>query len=988
MNKRLFFLFLLFLIFKQNIIAQKYWQQEVNFKIDVELNDSLNTLSAFEEIEYINNSPDSLHFIWFHLWPNAYSGHKTEFWKQKLTSYEAKEFFDYKKNPGYIDSLDFIVDGKKAIWEFHPDHVDICKVSLPKVLSPGERIKISTPFYVKIPSSEYSRLGHAQNTYQITQWYPKPAVYDKNGWHEMPYLNMGEFYSEFGSFDVSISLPADFVVGATGNLQTQSEIEFLDKKSKEKNEDSLSQNVQLAKRENKTIRYTEKNIHDFAWFADKNFQVRKSEVELPHSGRKVTTWSMFNQSDAELWEDATTYINDAIYYYSLWNGDYPYTNCTAVEGALSAGGGMEYPTITIIGTSMNARSLEEVIMHEVGHNWFYCLWGFNERDFPYLDEGMNTANQLRYIEVKYPGTKMYELFLGKTGKNMALSFDVANLDYFDKFELNWLMTDRINLYQPINSTSEDFHLLNYAFIAYYKAAHAWHYLRNYLGEGEFDRIMQVFYRQWKFKHPYPNDLKQLFEKESGKNLDWFFDDVIGTNKIIDYKIKRIKGDSILVKNKGKIASPFQLSVSETDTGKWYEGFSGKKWLQKSSEEKSKITIDPRHFTLDINRRNNSFSKAKLFSRSKPFKLQIIGSAINPVKNQLFYVPVVGLNNLNGFMPGMAFYNSFIPSKRFQFLFMPMYGIKNHDVAGNITLRYLARNNFTYQLKFKQYGYSPETGESEAKSYNRLQALINYRFHPDISKGSWTDFYASYVKLSNVYDLDEFLNFEISHVNRNKLTPFSLKVNFELAQDFMKLTAEGKMRINYGRHKKYFDIRIFTGLVDMPATNNAGIYGLSMTGRGGYADYQADYLFLDRSSGNRQNPGLYNNQVLISEGGFVSYVPDIFSNRIVSTINLKSSLPKTNFVKVFLNLGIQRNTINEEMALPTDPNPQPLDGLQYETGVELSLIPDIFVIYFPLLLSPDLKGLNENFTDKYFQKVRFTLKLNIFGPTNRIGDYLY
>ncbi|MCF8370766.1 MAG: M1 family metallopeptidase [Bacteroidales bacterium] len=969
-------------------VAQNYFQQEVNFKIKVELNDSLHSLSAFEEIEYINNSPDSLTFIWLHIWPNAYSNHKTAFWKQKLTEYKAKEYWDYKKNPGYIDSLDFNINGQKAQWEYHPEHVDICKLILTNPLPPGESIAITTPFYVKIPPSTYSRLGHTGQSYQITQWFPKPAVYDKTGWHAMPYLDIGEFYSEFGSFDVSITLPAGYIVGATGNLQTQSEIDWLNKLSNEKektNTGKLNTYIQAGRDGKKTIRYTQDNIHDFAWFANKSFRVRKSEVELPHSGRKVTTWAMHTGTQSGLWENATTYINDALHYYSLWNGDYPYDNCTAVEGALSAGAGMEYPMITIIGTSMNARSLEDVIMHEVGHNWFYGIWGFNERDFPYLDEGMNTANQLRYIETKYPGTKMYESVFDD--EELAEKFDIADRTYFDSYELAWLMSERMNMNQPINTTSEDFHIMNYGFISYQKAAHAWHYLRNYLGEPEFDRIMQVFYAEWRFKHPQPKDLRQVFERETKKDLDWFFDDVIGTTKEIDYKISKVKGDKVLIKNKGKVAGPFQLSVPEKEIAIWNEGFTGKKWMELASGEKSKIVIDPEHYTLDVNRRNNSYQKGKIFPHAKPFKLQIIGSADNPNKTYLFYIPVFGLNGLNGLMPGMAFYNSFLPQKRFQFLVMPMFGLRNQDLTGNITLRYLARNNFTYQLKLKQYGYCPEEDGSQAKSYNRIQALISYRLQPDIGKGIWTDFTVSYNKLSDMYLLNEFLNLDITHANRDKLNPYSLRVHFELAQDFKKLSCEGKMKINYGWRKKDFDVRMFAGLVNLPSSNFSNIYGFSMAGRGGYADYQADYLFMNRSSGNETNPNLQGRQALISDGGFVSYVPDVFVDRVISSINLKSSLPYTNLLHVFLNLGIQKN-VNTDEILPAKPIEPVLNDLQYEAGLELSLIPDIFAIYFPLAVSDDIKAINNMYTDSYWQKVRFTLKLNMLGPTGRVGDYLY
>ena len=129
---------------------------------------------------------------------------------------------------GYIDSLDFKVEGNQVQWDLLPGFPDICKIILNTPLKPGDTIYITTPFHVKIPEGVTSRLGHIGESYQISQWYPKPAVYDKSGWHQMPYLDQGEFFSEFGSFDVSITLPANYVVGATGNLQNEEEKRLLD----------------------------------------------------------------------------------------------------------------------------------------------------------------------------------------------------------------------------------------------------------------------------------------------------------------------------------------------------------------------------------------------------------------------------------------------------------------------------------------------------------------------------------------------------------------------------------------------------------------------------------------------------------------------------------------------------------------------------------------------------------------------------------------
>ena len=198
--------------------SQSYFQQEVNYTIQVKLDDQQHTLSAFETIEYVNNSPDTLNFLYFHLWPNAYKNSKTALAKQLLESGDTKMQFAEEENLGFIDSLDFTSKEKKMKWAYDPKHIDICKLFLNEPLLPGQKTTISTPFFVKIPVATISRLGHIGQAYMITQWYPKPAVYDKEGWHPIPYLDQGEFFSEFGSYDVEISLPDNYVIQATGNL--------------------------------------------------------------------------------------------------------------------------------------------------------------------------------------------------------------------------------------------------------------------------------------------------------------------------------------------------------------------------------------------------------------------------------------------------------------------------------------------------------------------------------------------------------------------------------------------------------------------------------------------------------------------------------------------------------------------------------------------------------------------------------------------------
>ena len=330
-----------------NASSQDYFQQQVNYKIQVTLNDQKHELDGFESVEYTNNSPDTLGFLYFHLWPNAYSNNKTELAREIINRDGKKKLFKDPGLRGYIDSLDFEIEGQRFNGIFTRGHPDICKIILNNPLKPGDTIIITTPFHVKIPKGVTSRLGHIGESYQISQWYPKPAVYDRSGWHQMPYLDQGEFYSEYGSFDVSITLPANYIVGATGNLQNEEEKKWLDKLASDtawmKIPDYVSEDFPPSSNQMKTLRYTENKIHDFAWFADKRFHVLKGKVKLPDSGREVTTWAMFTNQEAYLWKNAVSYINNAIWYFSKWNGDYPYNNFTAVQSALNAGAGMEYP---------------------------------------------------------------------------------------------------------------------------------------------------------------------------------------------------------------------------------------------------------------------------------------------------------------------------------------------------------------------------------------------------------------------------------------------------------------------------------------------------------------------------------------------------------------------------------------------------------------------------------------------------------------------
>ncbi len=203
-------------------MAQKYWQQQLHYTIDVSLNDADHSLTGFIQIDYLNNSPDTLSFIWFHLYPNAYKNDQTAFSDQQLENGSTEFYFSKEKDRGYINQLNFEVNGITAITEEQQIYIDVIKVYLPEPLAPNALAKITTPFHVQLPY-HFSRSGHDGQTYQVTQWFPKPAVYDALGWHPMPYLDQGEFYGEFGNWEVKITLPENYIVAASGKGTNEEE---------------------------------------------------------------------------------------------------------------------------------------------------------------------------------------------------------------------------------------------------------------------------------------------------------------------------------------------------------------------------------------------------------------------------------------------------------------------------------------------------------------------------------------------------------------------------------------------------------------------------------------------------------------------------------------------------------------------------------------------------------------------------------------------
>ncbi len=996
-------------------IQKSYFQQEVNITIAGTLDDSLHVFDGEITMEYINNSSDELDMIYLHLWANAFKDRNSAFNRQKNRQGETGAYFAKPKDRGNYSNLNFTVDGIGAELKYEKDNPDIAKLILPKAIAPGNSITIKSPFRLKIPAS-FSRLGHVDQTYQMTQWYPKPAVYDREGWHPMPYLDMGEYYSEFGALDVTLTLPENYVVGATGTLQTKSEIAFLDQKIRETNErikkpfsDSLD--IPVSSDKMKTIRYTAENVHDFAWFADKRFMVQKSEVIL-ESGKKIDTWTMFTEQEGEMWKKAIDYVDRSVKFYSEMVGEYPYPQASAVQSALSAGGGMEYPMITVIGLSGRPKALDAVITHEVGHNWFYGILGFNERDHAWLDEGINSYYDHRYL-IKY---------YGDPAMGILPKFISKRTDYSAN-ELGTLWPARAGYDQPSSTHSDDFIPINYWIGAYEKPAEAFRYLQKYLGDYRFDRAMQSFYKEWEFKHPGPIDFQDHFSKNTGEDLSWFFDGFIYSTDQMDYALSGVEKKeghfAIKAKNVGTINGPFPIVAFKDSVEQkvlWVPGFEGEQEVVFPEGDYDRFVIDANHWGIDINRKNNDVS---LKGNGFPAHVDFLFGLEKDDKPSISIAPALAWNNYDKGMIGAVIYNKAIPEKKFEFALAPMFatvtkklrgagqlnynfyskkrtfiekatlgfGVKSFGLDYNWNLDYyLDYKRFTPSLKLKLAKKNPGSSVNQTILFRTVvlgEQQTAFRRDTIVSGGDTT----SMLNFDIVNGTTLVHNLQYEYKNNRGINPWSLLLDIRQSsykaftgdESYLRasLTWKGAYTYDKGRSIR---ARIFAGgflqntrsessnkytNVQPPVRGTFHLSGL------GFNDELFDQTLLGRS----ESTGIWSQQTFEKEGGFKNHLdapkPNGFSNKYMLSANLTGDLPQD------LPFGIPLRPYLDLAYF---------DGnFAYTFGLSVTAFDERLGLYFPIAISDNIKfGLQDGF--KYLGRITWTVDFNRINPL-RLADEL-
>ncbi len=580
----------------------RYWQQRVDYRIRATLDPAANEVRGQETIHYVNHSPDALPYLWLFVEQNICDpASVTNLLNQPPLVFLGSSF-DFScqgfAGGGQLESMTLRgVDLKRS------RSGTTLRVELPKPLASGDSLDLAVVWRFKVPAQGAGRMGHDGALYEIAQWYPRMVVYDDvRGWNHEPYIGAGEFYLEYGNFDVALTVPATHLIAATGDLMNPLEVLTATQRARLALARRSDTAIAIVSREEAgnpaksrpktegtlTWRYTARNVRDFAFAAG-------PELRWDASGYDGILIETLYRPRAEAWTEANRMSHEAIKHFSEQWYRYPWSHATTVEGPIE---GMEYPMLTFVPNSPTREELQWVVAHEFGHQWFPMIVGSNERLYPWMDEGFNTFIDLANSANYFRGTA-----------------------YGDSIEVHPLHLAALHTTpgseQPMITKPTSVRDLFWT--GYQKPALMLSLLRDeVLGRERFDAAFREYIRAWAYKHPTPTDFFRIMRDASGMELDWFWRDWVFTTARLDQAVDSISvrpdgGSNVHLSNRGTMTMPAQLALAFSDGSSITLRLPVEMWnlgqrftyRVPGTKQVMRATLDPRGALPDTDRGNNA-----------------------------------------------------------------------------------------------------------------------------------------------------------------------------------------------------------------------------------------------------------------------------------------------------------------------------------------------------------------------------------------------
>jgi len=587
--------------------------RNASFTIEARLDPAARVISGTGELRWRNDAPIHATELRFHLYWNAWRDDRST-WMRGLALERDFRLHDRpERDRGAIDIESIAVAGSDltsrlrfiAPDDGNPDDRTVAALPLDRAVAPGETISINLNWRSRVPRP-YARTGAIGDYYFIAHWFPKIGVLEPQGWNCHQFHSSTEFFADFGVYDVGLTVPTGWIVGATGR-----------ERNRRDNGDGST-----------THHYFQVDVHDFAWTASPDFVERRARFE--HPGLPAVEMRLLLQPE-HLGQEARYFdaARAAFRYYGEWYGPYPYGHVTIVDPAWqSRSEGMEYPTLFTGGTRWLApegtTTPEDVVIHEAGHQFWHGIVATNEFEHAWMDEGLNQFSDARVLDTAFPGRHPSERFFGDfipwVYRDVRLSRE-TDLNYFHGF--------RQHAEGDVQATPTYLQFpAEEGYITYFKTALWMNMLERHVGWPALRRILSVYFTRWAFKHPKPDDFFAIADEFAGQDLRPFVDEVHRSSDAFDYAIENLASFSagrrpdgstdgvfettVVVRRRGEAVFPVDVRVTFDDGSqageRWYGRDRWKVLRYTRAARAVSAEVDPgRVLLLDINLTNNSMT---------------------------------------------------------------------------------------------------------------------------------------------------------------------------------------------------------------------------------------------------------------------------------------------------------------------------------------------------------------------------------------------
>ncbi len=908
---------------------------EIN--ITAELLTETNQIKISQEIIYYNNSNVNLDTIYLQNWANAYKNRHTLLSKRLIENYDKSLYFAKIDKRGYSEIQNIKCNNQSVKWKELEKAIDIVKINLPQTLKPNDSVIISTKYTVKIPIDKYTRYGFNFNNYNLRYWYLAPAVYNGK-WQLMSNLDMDDFYMNPSNYKINFKIP----LGYTLHSDLRSKVEILNNfvlyQLKGSNRVDIELNIQLIN----------------------NFSIYKTDsLEI-----------ISNLKSNKLIENIKTdVLNRQLDFIENYLGKYPHDKLLVND--------ITYLKNPVYGLNQLPKMLTPFTdVFEWDIKMFKALTNryientliVNKREDSWLVDGIQIFLMMKYVSMYYPETKA----IGNISNIWGIkSYNIAKLDFNGKYPFVYQFSARKNLDQSLQTQTDSLSNFNRKIVNKYKAGLGIRYLDEYIKDSIIKNSLQEFYNKSSLQLTKSVYFNEILQSKTNKNLNWFFNDYLQTDKKIDYTIDKIEQDKdstkVYIKNISNFTAPVTLYGINNKSiifKQWIENIDSLKIITIPNKDIDRLSLNYEYLYPELNLRNN-WKKLDKKLLNRPLKFTFFKDVEDPYYNQIFYNLFFGYNFYDGLLLGPDLYNQALFKKKWLFNITPTYGFKSKTLTGSISLfyEYLPQNTSVYRYRAGLVGSKSHYDQDLA--FNKFTPFVQIDFNRNSLRDvGGKSLIARYVvvdkELPLVIENPEIYKYNVFDIRYGYSKPDIIKdlryfADFQYSNDFSKLSFDIRYRKLTDKNRQ-FDFRMFFGTF-LHNDTESDFFSFALDRP---SDYLFDYSYLGRS----EDSGIFSQQIIIAEGGFKSIFENQFANQWLFSTN--ASIGIWRWVEAYVDGGFVKN-YNENAYF------------RYDTGIRLNFVHNILEVYFPLQSSLGFEPSLPN----YSSKIRFVLT---FSP-KRIYNFI-